>query len=454
MTKGTIARYVQDGYAKPAYATESFDIRAWPGLSMVVDALQLAGYEVGYCGEATAHLHRIILVSITAGCDWWSFIAERERWQPGNYTVIVGGAGCLNVRPFLRWFDVAVFGRAEDLIVPLVRETLAGHRLDHPSVCYADTFDVGRIYRIAQADRPWSHAVRLESGKLWSERAVGCQRKCLFCGYTWHRRNIGGVQSESGAADAMWNRPDDEVTIFDLDLARPQTWPRFSIIGMDGMSERLRRVINKPITREMLRGLFAGLCDRTDQHKVKIYNIVGYPGETRDDWREFLDDLRTVDASVAPGKQWKLVVHSTPFRPMPTTPAACWPMSLVEHRGQIAATLKSVNNPGQVFYQGNRFWAVESFCTDSLPTVALDAVVLRGTEADAENVGRIARTRKFWGARSADRLATLARCFDLDRLFGEFTAETLPTRYLRSYARVEKLWGRRPWESCSGAIAK
>ena len=445
MSTGTIARYVQGAYAKPAYAVESFDVRAWPGLAMVVDALQLGGYEVGYCGEATAHKHAVILVSITSGCDWWSFIAERERWRPGDYTVIVGGPGCLNVRPFLCWFDVAVFGRAEDLIVMLVRETLAGHRMDHPSVCYADSFAMDRTYQIAQASQPWPHSVRLESGKLWTERAIGCQRKCLFCAYTWQRRNIGGDQSGSGAADAMWNRPDDEVTVFDLDLARPGTWPGFRIIGMDGMSERLRRAINKPITRDMLRSLFAGLCQRTDQHEVKVYNIVGYPTETKDDWREFLDDLRSVDSMASKGKQWKLVVHCTPFRPMPATPAACWPMAKTEHRGQIAATLKSASNPGQVFYQGNRFWALESLGTDSLPTVALDAVVIRGTEADSENVGRIARTRKFWNADTATKLATLAKCFDLDTLFGEFIAETLPTRNLRTYAKVERSWGRRPW---------
>lgn len=443
----TIARYVQGAYAKPAYAVESFDVRAWPGLAMVVDALQRAGHEVDYCGEVTAHRHRIILVSITSACDWWSFIAERERWQPGAYTVIVGGPGCLNVRPFLRWFDVAVFGRAEEIIAPLVRETLAGHRLDHPSVCYSAGFSPDREYRVAQASVPWPHSVRLESGKMWTERAIGCQRKCLFCAYTWHRRHVGGDQAASGAADAMWGAADDERTMFDLDMEHPESWPAVRLIGLDGMSARLRQQVAKPIDRARLRGFFGGLLRSPQKpQEIKVYNIVGYPGETRDDWWEFTEDLRSADdTGRRADKQWKLVLHCTPFRAMPATPAACWPMSRLEHRGQIAATLKSASNPGLVFYQGARFWALESMGTDSLATVALDAVVLRGTEADSENVGKIARTRRFWSANSGDKLATLARCFDLDGLFGEFTAETLPTRYLRTYAHVERQWGRRPW---------
>ena len=99
---------------------------------------------------------------------------------------------------------------------------------------------------------------------------------------------------------------------------------------------------------------------------------------------------------------------------------------------------------GQAIYQGGAFFAVEG-PTEGLASVALDAVALRGTEADSENVARIARTRRFWAAKSDAKLATLAGCFDLDALFGEFTAETLPTRYLRTYAAVERQWGKRPW---------
>lgn len=44
------------------------------------------------------------------------------------------------------------------------------------------------------------------------------------------------------------------------------------------------------------------------------------------------------------------------------------------------------------------------------------------------------------------REATLLRYFDMDRLFAAYTPETLPSRYLRTYCAVEKMWGRTPLE--------
>lgn len=38
------------------------------------------------------------------------------------------------------------------------------------------------------------------------------------------------------------------------------------------------------------------------------------------------------------------------------------------------------------------------------------------------------------------------RFFDMDKLFGAFTPQTLPSRYLRTYANIEKMWGKTPLE--------
>ena len=97
---------------------------------------------------------------------------------------------------------------------------------------------------------------------------------------------------------------------------------------------------------------------------------------------------------------------------------------------------------GNLIYQGRSLWSVESMGTESLPTVILSAICHRATEQDTESIIRIARSRKFRAASSAVKQATLERYFDVETLFGRFTPETLPSRYLRSYARVEKLWGK------------
>ncbi len=168
-------------------------------------------------------------------------------------------------------------------------------------------------------------------------------------------------------------------------------------------------------------------------HQVKVYCIVGYPTETEDDWCEFVEDLSSVDSTIPRQKQWQILLHCTPFRAMPATPAATWEMSLKDYRGQIARRLKAPTMPGNVFYQGNAFWAVEGMGTDSLPTVIDSVLCLRGIEKDAEKMSKLACSPRYWGAPTSAKLATLERYFDVGRLFGAYAWDTLPTKYLNTY---------------------
>jgi hypothetical protein len=89
--------------------------------------------------------------------------------------------------------------------------------------------------------------------------------------------------------------------------------------------------------------------------------------------------------------------------------------------------------------RGERFRAAESRGTESLPTVILDALVLRGVEDDSEVIARIATSAKFRGASMAHKTAMLERHVDVARLFGACTWDTLPTRYLTAYTPNDKL---------------
>jgi hypothetical protein len=200
-------------------------------------------------------------------------------------------------------------------------------------------------------------------------------------------------------------------------------------------------MVGKPITKEiMLEFLGAMLRYGGAPHQIKLYNIIGYPTETEDDWREFLETLREADdAAPVRARQWSLVLHSTPFRAMPATPMACAPMSYRQYRGELGRVLGQ-GLRGNLIYQGKSLWAVESMGTDSLPTVILSAICHRGGEADTEPIIRVARSKRFWAASAGVRQATLERYFDVGALFGSFTAQTLPSRYLHSYAAVERMW--------------
>ena len=444
-----ICAYVQEQYAKQTYKNECLDTRKFVGLRVVVDCLERAGYSVDWAGIATVHQYDVVLVSLTSDCDWWSYIAERQRWKPGNYKILVGGAGVLHVTPFLPWFDAVMFGRGENLIVNVVEGIETGNRWINESVAYSDTFDESKdIYRVAQVDQGYCHEVDLQDGNKFNETTIGCNHRCLFCGYTWQRKFVSPYGVYKMKSSLFGDIADKERAMLDLVNEKDTiNWSKLRTTAIDGFSERLRNGVNKKITRRMMYDFVKTMIESDAKpHQLKFYNICGYPTETEEDWQEYIDTIRQADNdAVKSVKQWSIVLHSTPFRPMPCTPMACAPASKKNYRGLIGSTLGK-DLKGGLIYQGKSLWSVESMGTDSLSSVMLSMIAHRGGREDSENISKLCASKKFWSASAATKEATLTRYFDMDKLFGAYTAETLPSRYLRTYCQIEKMWGKTPLE--------
>jgi radical SAM superfamily enzyme YgiQ (UPF0313 family) len=438
MNRLKICAYVVGAHAKQNYKSESFNTRLFAGLSVVIDILKRKGYQIDFASKATVHNYDVVLVSITSDCDWWPFIAERVKWQKGNYKVVAGGAGVLNVRPFLELVDYFVLGRAEGAADGLVDAIATNTPFEHKSIINGKTFDCNNFYYLNQVEHYYPHEIILENGKAYKENNLGCNHKCLFCGYTWHRKNI----SKEFEWDWIWaGSQDRERAILDIAKGKDIDFNKLRTTAIDGFSQRLRFMVNKKITRDMLQDFIYKLAKCEKPHQVKFYNIVGYPTETPDDWQEFLEDIIAVDKKLPKtDKQTSVLLHSTPFRAMPATPLACKEMSYKNYRGEIARVLGGGKYKGNIFYQGNSIWAVESMATESLSTVIQSAIVWRGTEKDTENMIKISCSNKFSAASTTVKQATLEKYFDVKTLFGKFTAETLPTKYLKTYANIEKMW--------------
>lgn len=431
-----VAIYVQGGYAKPGYKSESYQSRLFPGVEMVRDALERSGISVAYCSASTVTRYRVILVSLISDCDWWTYIAERRLWPRGDYRVIVGGPGVLNIRPFLPWADYFVFGRGEKVAVDLVRGILQDVSIKTDSVASSSDFRADQSYTLAQALQLYPHPVRLPGGETVSaESTIGCQQKCLFCAYSWHRQHIGGMQSEANALASG-----EEHTLLEVDLEHPETWNfHNALFGLDGWSERLRFMVNKPITKERFVSFLQGLrFSSCKPNMIKLFSLVGIPSESAEDMEEFVACLRQADDQDYRGTPWPIRLQLTPMRPMPATPSALWPASTQDYR-QIGDRLKRIcrtpRSAGELlFYDGNLFKVYCSFSIDSLATTALSMICLRVTEDDTDNIERISASPRFWRGSKKDQLATLAAHFNLDRLFGAYTEEDNPTRYLQSHA--------------------
>jgi hypothetical protein len=439
-SKLKIGVYVLTKYAKQTYSKECYNVRINAGMAVVCDILKRAGYtNIDYCSSSTAHKFDMVMYSVTADCDWWEFVAERVTWKKGDYKVVVGGQGVLNPRPFLELVDYFVLGRAENVQDKIADAILNGVDCNDEHVVCSKTYNPDRLYYINQSDEIYPHDILLDNGQTYHEDVIGCNHKCLFCGYTWHRKQA--VQEEFNYS-GLWNGgADRERAMIDMHNGVDVDLVKLRTTAIDGLSERLRFSVNKKITRSMLQEFLERLAKCEKPHQVKFYNIVGYPTETFDDWEEFLDDIRTVDAGFRKQeKQTSILLHSTPFRAMPATPLACKPMSYINYRGLIAKKLGKYKYKGNIFYQGNAMWGVESMATESLCTVTQSAIIWRGTESDTANIIKIATNKKFSAASSLVKQATLEKYFDVAKLFGAYTPDTLPTRNIRTYCKVEKMW--------------
>lgn len=435
-----IGIYVLTKYAKQTYSKECYDVRINAGMAVVCDILKRAGFtNIDYCGSVNAHKYDMIMYSVTSDCDWWEFVAERVSWQKGNYKVVVGGQGVLNPRPFISLVDYFVLGRAENIQPKVAEAILNGVDCDDCHIVSSASFSMDKLYYINQVNEIYPYDIKLDNGQVYHEDVIGCNHKCLFCGYTWHRKQ---AVAEAFNYSGLWNGgADRERAMIDMHNGIDVDLVKLRTTAIDGLSEQLRFNVNKKITRDMLREFLEKLASCEKPHQVKFYNIIGYPTETFEDWEEFLEDICIVDNKFnKQDKQTSILLHSTPFRAMPATPLACKPMSYINYRGLIAKKLGKGKYKGNIFYQGNAMWAVESMATESLSTVIQSAIIWRGTEQDTENIIKLSCNKKFKVASSQVKQATLEKYFDVDKLFGEYTPSKLPTRNIRTYCKVEKMW--------------
>tara|TARA_Y100000310_G_scaffold182176_1_gene182239 strand:+ start:1189 stop:2616 length:1428 start_codon:yes stop_codon:yes gene_type:complete len=443
-----IAIYVQHRYDKKTYKVESYRVRIWAGIELVKHDLELNGYKVDYCDMGTVTDYDIVMVSMTSYCDWFSFIAERVQWEKGNYKVLVGGAGFTNVRPFLEYFDAGVFGRAEGFTAKVIESLVGGYELDQPQVVYSRSFSPLKAYALRQVDRPYPHEFINARGQNCTETAIGCKLRCLFCDFSWGRKFVTNDQDIKGEYNTANNTT--EGTIFDFDLDHPEEWTKdgsYMIAGIDGFSERLRYMANKPIKNDRLRDFIIGSVQAPSVYIVKLFNIVGYPTETSEDWKELVEVVKEADSLITKkcdDREFFLIqVTSNHFKPGPVTPFAVVPTRYENLRWLPADTVRQhpLDNPQyrHKIFDGKHLRLLFMQSTEALPQVTLNQLSVRGTEEDAEVLRKIAVSRGYWNASTKKRITTLERYLDVDRLFGTYTWEKLPTRYLHGMTSYDKM---------------
>jgi hypothetical protein len=187
------------------------------------------------------------------------------------------------------------------------------------------------------------------------EMSKGCPRRCLFCIHPWRHRYQESprekieefIRAQPGKGVGLVSNSSDDVSYYD-DIADLLTEvgktdmivsnavqgltermvsqrKRELFLGVEGMSERLRWIVNKPIPRKVYLDKL-DLCLRHGRQIRTVYQL-NLPGEEARDFDEFLADVKYMR------KQHKKGSWALPF--IPNQPSAHTPFQWVTPRYSV-----------------------------------------------------------------------------------------------------------------------
>lgn len=290
------------------------------------------------------------LPRIFAGLGLRVLAAER---RPSDPLVAFGGQICISPAPIARVADVIALGDGELTAAGLAdaigrmgdkRRVLEWAAAWQGYYVHGKSTELRRVETSAIVPRLMSRSVR--SGTPVIEIARGCRSKCAFCsigwaGGTYREADPGAVAREIGKAPRgalnLYAPDYSSVTGIDaidravsvarcrqtgtdarLDRAATQARragiTRNLSVGLEGVSERLRRAVGKPMSHDEIVGAIRDV-QAAGTKIAKLYFIAGLPGETPADWgelRQLLTELRGVDLH--------LTITTTLLQPTPHTP--------------------------------------------------------------------------------------------------------------------------------------
>jgi len=282
-----------------------------------------------------------LLVTVSSQQGVGDVMRELRKLNLSNKRVILGGGGAYGPATFDGLVDAICVGEGKRFLETLVRDGCdAAMRLPEAWIpgearevlpCYDFTWDVP----------PLMHP----DGTVRVFGSRGCKHRCLFCQTGWERefgqhpnperlqRVIRHLQRtrderiELVSNDATFDRvklTGQHVSVrFDnLHKLMPLTRhdARSVRLGIEGISERLRSAVGKPVPNDGLLDATAKLLDA--RISVKWFFIVGLPGETEGDYEE----LRRVVMALGRLPKGCVMMNFHAFLPQPATPLGVLPL--------------------------------------------------------------------------------------------------------------------------------
>jgi len=274
-----------------------------------------------------------LLVTCVDPRNWTVLKAVRKRY-PGR-RVFAGGAGALAPYSLGLHCDAVCVGNGERFV-----ETLIHDGVDS-AMSLPESWVDGQTRPVEVAGGfPWGcPPIQCEDGayRVWCGR--GCRKKCAFCQTGWAMEyeenpeparlmeSIKALQTEKKPFAYLSNDPNQHSFAamlppidhgsYSLDFIRRNGPPsaRQVRLGVEGVSERMRKAVGKPIAYDDLVKSAAWL--NSLGKSVRWFMIAGLPGENDADWQEIrravMDWKRICSKGV-------LALSFTAWQPEPATP--------------------------------------------------------------------------------------------------------------------------------------
>lgn len=259
-----------------------------------------------------------------------------ERVAKKHSTVIVGGPASTSPGAFEAAAAVVV-GDYQAAVKALIGDGIDA-LLDCPNV-----YDPLRPANVViDQEFPYRHSGRFtgEDGRVALFCSRGCKHFCAFCHTGWSYE-FSEHPEPQGLIEVDWSRKYNyisnalsDVSFYGIlpdgisashtlrQAAKCENPGRFVRVGIEGVSERLRRAIAKPLSNQDLVDYTIALNDRGVG--VRWFMIAGLPGETRDDWEQLRECVRAYSTQRTRGN---LHISFTAYVPEPSTPIAWLPYS-------------------------------------------------------------------------------------------------------------------------------
>lgn len=305
------------------------------GLEIVKRQIKRYGYEIE---NFTTQNNNPVLFSLYWPEQIFDYIKFRYQFGMKNKNVIIGGNTATANPDILLGLNSYVFiGDGENFDGNINNQYILNLSNKIPVEKSTAENIIPMSYEDVQTNR-----------RAFCEMSRGCKNKCLFCQYGWLKKyrecdivDIAHVIKKSKtksirlfAADRFQHNKYLDIRNAMVKSGKCDTGSDVSMrfvyknpqylnftkkirVGIEGMSERLRKLIGKPFTNDKI----VEFCSMVSKAGIKCldwYMIYGLPTEHEDDVKEFAELLKLLDNTLPEG--YTIAIHWNAFTPSAQTP--------------------------------------------------------------------------------------------------------------------------------------